>query len=213
MVVGAEKLGAGYAVDRGDPRITRAGRILPPAVDRRAAAALERRPRRHERDRAAADPRATRSSATRIASAAGSRSSRGSPAGRRSTAALRSRGRTGSSWTSGTSSTARRASTSRSSLRTPLALFSGTYKGATGGWSPSELALCARDRRPLHVRGPARRHRLRVPPRRARTRSRPTSNPLAPALYHATSTRSCRGSTTRATSPRCASSSASTASG
>jgi lipopolysaccharide/colanic/teichoic acid biosynthesis glycosyltransferase len=28
MVVGAEKLGAGFAVDRGDPRITRAGRIL-----------------------------------------------------------------------------------------------------------------------------------------------------------------------------------------
>jgi lipopolysaccharide/colanic/teichoic acid biosynthesis glycosyltransferase len=28
MVVGAEKLGAGYAVDKGDPRITRAGRIL-----------------------------------------------------------------------------------------------------------------------------------------------------------------------------------------
>jgi lipopolysaccharide/colanic/teichoic acid biosynthesis glycosyltransferase len=28
MVVGAEKLGAGYAVDRGDDRITRAGRIL-----------------------------------------------------------------------------------------------------------------------------------------------------------------------------------------
>jgi lipopolysaccharide/colanic/teichoic acid biosynthesis glycosyltransferase len=28
MVVGAEKLGAGYAVDRGDTRITRAGRIL-----------------------------------------------------------------------------------------------------------------------------------------------------------------------------------------
>jgi len=28
MVVGAEKLGAGYAVDRGDPRITRAGRFL-----------------------------------------------------------------------------------------------------------------------------------------------------------------------------------------
>jgi lipopolysaccharide/colanic/teichoic acid biosynthesis glycosyltransferase len=28
MVVGAEKLGAGWAVDRGDPRITRAGRIL-----------------------------------------------------------------------------------------------------------------------------------------------------------------------------------------
>jgi lipopolysaccharide/colanic/teichoic acid biosynthesis glycosyltransferase len=28
MVVGAEKLGAGYAVDRGDARITRAGRLL-----------------------------------------------------------------------------------------------------------------------------------------------------------------------------------------
>src|SRR6058998_4318235 len=28
MVVGAEKLGAGFAVDRGDPRITRAGRVL-----------------------------------------------------------------------------------------------------------------------------------------------------------------------------------------
>jgi lipopolysaccharide/colanic/teichoic acid biosynthesis glycosyltransferase len=28
MVVGAEKLGAGFAVDEGDPRITRAGRIL-----------------------------------------------------------------------------------------------------------------------------------------------------------------------------------------
>jgi lipopolysaccharide/colanic/teichoic acid biosynthesis glycosyltransferase len=28
MVVGAEQLGAGYAVDEGDPRITRAGRVL-----------------------------------------------------------------------------------------------------------------------------------------------------------------------------------------
>src|SRR5262249_14826748 len=28
MVVGAEKLGAGWAVDRGDPRITRVGRVL-----------------------------------------------------------------------------------------------------------------------------------------------------------------------------------------
>lgn len=28
MVVGAEAIGAGYAVDRGDPRITRAGRLL-----------------------------------------------------------------------------------------------------------------------------------------------------------------------------------------
>jgi lipopolysaccharide/colanic/teichoic acid biosynthesis glycosyltransferase len=28
MIVGAEKVGAGFAVDRGDPRITRAGRLL-----------------------------------------------------------------------------------------------------------------------------------------------------------------------------------------
>ncbi|MEX2464348.1 MAG: sugar transferase, partial [Gaiellaceae bacterium] len=28
MVVGAERLGAGYAVNRGDPRITRTGRVL-----------------------------------------------------------------------------------------------------------------------------------------------------------------------------------------
>jgi lipopolysaccharide/colanic/teichoic acid biosynthesis glycosyltransferase len=28
LVVGAERVGAGYAVDRGDPRITRAGRLL-----------------------------------------------------------------------------------------------------------------------------------------------------------------------------------------
>jgi lipopolysaccharide/colanic/teichoic acid biosynthesis glycosyltransferase len=28
MVVGAEKIGAGYVVDRGDPRITRVGRVL-----------------------------------------------------------------------------------------------------------------------------------------------------------------------------------------
>ena len=28
MVIGAEKIGAGYAVDQGDPRITRVGRIL-----------------------------------------------------------------------------------------------------------------------------------------------------------------------------------------
>jgi lipopolysaccharide/colanic/teichoic acid biosynthesis glycosyltransferase len=28
MVVGAERIGAGWAVDRGDPRITRAGRVL-----------------------------------------------------------------------------------------------------------------------------------------------------------------------------------------
>ena len=51
MVVGAERQGAGYAVDRGDSRITRVGRLRPPDLDRRAPAALERRPGRHVRDR------------------------------------------------------------------------------------------------------------------------------------------------------------------
>ena len=44
------------------------------------------------------------------------------------------RGPTGSSSTSGTWSTARRAVDLRILLRTPLALFGGTYRGATGGW-------------------------------------------------------------------------------
>ena len=46
MVVGAERQGAGFAVDKGDPRITRVGRLLRrTSIDERAAA-LERRPRR-----------------------------------------------------------------------------------------------------------------------------------------------------------------------
>ena len=47
---------------------------------------------------------------------------------------LARRGRTESSSTSGTSITARRGSTWRSCCSTPLALFRGTYRGATGGW-------------------------------------------------------------------------------
>ena len=55
MVVGAERMGAGYAVDKGDSRITRSGAHPAQALARRAAAALERRARRHVADRAAAD--------------------------------------------------------------------------------------------------------------------------------------------------------------
>ena len=55
MVVGAETKGAGYAVDqRRQPDHARRP-LPPPHVDRRAAAALERRARRDEPDRAAAD--------------------------------------------------------------------------------------------------------------------------------------------------------------
>ncbi len=77
MVVGAERKGAGYAVDAGDSRITRVGPSPAEDVDRRAAAALERRPRRDEPDRAAARRCATRSRSTRSGSASGSTCGRG----------------------------------------------------------------------------------------------------------------------------------------
>ena len=66
------------------------------------------------------------------------RASPGSPAGRRSTAARRCPGPSGSSSTSGTSSTARALVDLKILLRTPLALFGGTYKGETGGWKPAD---------------------------------------------------------------------------
>jgi hypothetical protein len=84
MVTGAEHIGAGLAVNEGDPRITRVGALL----------------RRSPRSR-------RRSTSTRIASGAGSRSSPASPAGRRSTAVRHYRGASGSSSTSGTSTTGR----------------------------------------------------------------------------------------------------------
>ena len=55
MVVGAERQGAGFAVDRGDTPDHAGGPAAAPAERRRAAAALERRPRRHVGDRPAAD--------------------------------------------------------------------------------------------------------------------------------------------------------------
>jgi lipopolysaccharide/colanic/teichoic acid biosynthesis glycosyltransferase len=80
---------------------------------------------------------ATRSSATTSASADGWRSSPGSPAGRRSTAAR------ALPWEDRIELDVWYVEhrSPRIDLkilaRTPLALFSGTYKGETGGWSPS----------------------------------------------------------------------------
>ena len=100
---------------RGRPGATRGSRApggAPAApVARRAAPALERRPRRHVGDRAAADAPLPGRPLHRAPAAPARRASRGSPAGRRSTAAQRCRGPSGSSSTSGTSSTARRQST------------------------------------------------------------------------------------------------------
>ena len=176
MVVGAEKQGAGFAVDQGDPRITRAGRILRAALDRRAAAALERRPRRHERDRAAADAPLP----GRAVHAAAAAPARGQARDHRLGAGPRPRGAAlggadrarrlvrraplaaGSTWRSS------RGRRSRSSAARTRARPAAGVRAAR-----SEATLCRRDRRPLHLRRPARRHRLRVPPRgRAHGRGR-----------------------------------------
>ena len=70
MVVGAEGMGAGLAVLAGDDRITPLGPHPAPAVARRAAPAVEHRPRRHEPGGPAADRRLRRWSGTRPTSAA-----------------------------------------------------------------------------------------------------------------------------------------------
>ena len=135
MVVGAETMGAGYAVDRGRPADHARRAAAAPPLARRAAAALERRPRRHVADRAAADAPLPGRALRRAAAAAARGEARDHRLGAGARPRVAARGPSGSSSTSGTSSIAPLASTSRSSLRTPLALFRGTYKGKTGGWT------------------------------------------------------------------------------
>ena len=105
MVVGAEKQGAGFAVDKGDARITRAGRLLRRLSHRRAAAALERRARRHVGDRAAADAPLPGRAVRRAAAAPARRQAGHHRLGADPRPRRRCPGPSGSSSTSGTSGT------------------------------------------------------------------------------------------------------------
>ena len=135
MEVGAERKGAGFAVNEGDPRITRAGRHAAPAVDRRAAAAVERRARRHEPRSAPAPRSRIRSSATRLVSAGVSRCRPGI------TGWAQIHGRARLPWDERIELDVWYVEHRSPWLdlkiiaRTPRALFAGTYKGDTGGWS------------------------------------------------------------------------------
>jgi lipopolysaccharide/colanic/teichoic acid biosynthesis glycosyltransferase len=136
MVVGAEQLGAGYAVDQGDPRITRVGRILRQLsldelpqfwnVVRGDMSVIGPRPtlryqveQYDQRQRHRLDVRPGITGWAQI------------------------HGRTRLSWADRIELdlwyVAHRspAVDAKILLRTPRALFGGTYKGETGGWKPS----------------------------------------------------------------------------
>jgi lipopolysaccharide/colanic/teichoic acid biosynthesis glycosyltransferase len=135
MVVGAEKLGAGYAVDRGDTRITPAGRILRRLsidelpqlwnVVRGDMSVIGPRPTlRYQVDRYT--PRQRR----RLEVKPGI------------TGWAQVHGRAALPWEERIELDVWYVEHRSHRLdleilaRTPLALFSGTYKGATGGWTP-----------------------------------------------------------------------------
>ncbi len=136
MVVGAERIGAGYAVDAGDPRITRAGRVL-----RRLS--IDELPQLWNvliGDMALVGPRPTLAYQVE----------RYTPRQRRRlevkpgiTGWAQVNGRTALPWDDRIELDVWYVEHRSLWLdlkilaRTPLALFGGTYKGASGGWKPA----------------------------------------------------------------------------
>ena len=134
MVVGAEKLGAGFAVDRGDARITRAGRLL-----RRLS--IDELPQLWNvvrGDMSVIGPRPTLRYQVEHYDAHQRRRLEVKPG---ITGWAQIHGRATLPWTARIELDVWYVEHRdwkvdlRILLRTPLALFGGTYKGATGGWS------------------------------------------------------------------------------
>jgi lipopolysaccharide/colanic/teichoic acid biosynthesis glycosyltransferase len=136
MFVGAEKIGAGYAVDRGDPRITRTGRIL-----RRLS--IDELPQLWNvvrGDMSVVGPRPTLRYQVERYTPRQKRRLEVKPG---ITGWAQVHGRAALPWEDRIELDVWYVEHRSPRLdleilaRTPLALFGGTYKGTTGGWSPS----------------------------------------------------------------------------